>query len=100
SLPGLREALGLDESGSESRERVDAVEERARELLIALQAADWSPDAVDGLVERFAGQLFGDQGGDRESVGAVLRFAATEVVPRLRGTNIEIERVLHALNGG
>ncbi|WP_040796754.1 cobaltochelatase subunit CobN [Nocardia higoensis] len=100
SVPGLREALGLDESGSETRERVDAVEERARELLIALQAADWSPDAVDGMVERFAGQLFGDQGGDRESVGAVLRFAATEVVPRLRGTSIEIERVLHALNGG
>lgn len=100
SVPGLREALGLNESGSESRERVDVVEARARELLIALQAVDWSPDAVDGLVERFSGQLFGDQGGDRESVGAVLRFAATEVVPRLRGTNIEIERVLHALNGG
>ncbi|WP_280512317.1 cobaltochelatase subunit CobN [Nocardia farcinica] len=100
TVPGLREALGLDESGSESRERVDAVEERARELLLALQAADWSVDAVDGLIDRFAGQLFADAGGDRESVSAVLRFAATEVVPRLRGTGQEIARVLHALDGG
>lgn len=100
TVPGLREALGLDESGSESRERVDAVEERARELLLALQAADWSVDAVDGLIDRFAGQLFADAGGDRESVSAVLRFAAAEVVPRLRGTGQEIARVLHALDGG
>ncbi|PFX03323.1 Aerobic cobaltochelatase subunit CobN [Nocardia farcinica] len=100
TVPGLREALGLDESGSESRERVDAVEERARELLLALQAADWSVDAVDGLIDRFAGQLFADAGGGRESVSAVLRFAATEVVPRLRGTGQEIARVLHALDGG
>jgi len=100
TVPGLREALGLAEDGSETRERVDAVEERARELVTALQAADWAPGAVDGLVERFAGQLFGDRGGDRESVADVLRFAATEVVPRLRGTGVEIERVLHALNGG
>ncbi|MCZ9325544.1 cobaltochelatase subunit CobN [Nocardia farcinica] len=100
TVPGLREALGLDESGSESRERVDAVEGRARELLLALQAADWSVDAVDGLIDRFAGQLFADAGGDRESVSAVLRFAATEVVPRLRGTGQEIARVLHALDGG
>ncbi|WP_280475580.1 cobaltochelatase subunit CobN [Nocardia farcinica] len=100
TVPGLREALGLDESGSESRERVDAVEGRSRELLLALQAADWSVDAVDGLIDRFAGQLFADAGGDRESVSAVLRFAATEVVPRLRGTGQEIARVLHALDGG
>ena len=33
-------------------------------------------------------------------VAAVLRFAATEVVPRLAGTGAEIDRVLHALNGG
>ncbi|WP_225731778.1 MULTISPECIES: cobaltochelatase subunit CobN [unclassified Nocardia] len=87
NVPGLREALGLDESGAESRERVDAAEARARELVGALQAADWSVDAVAGLTES-------------EPVRAVLRFAATEVVPRLRQTGVEIERVLHALNGG
>ncbi|WP_159844204.1 cobaltochelatase subunit CobN [Nocardia sp. CY41] len=87
TVPGLREALGLDESGGEARERVDAAEERARALVGALQAADWSPDAVDGLT-------------DDPDVRRVLRFAATEVVPRLRQTGVEIERVLHALDGG
>ncbi|RBO94281.1 cobaltochelatase subunit CobN [Nocardia puris] len=93
NVPGLREALGLNESGGEARERVDAVEARARELLVALQAADWSVDAVDGLVAEFAGDA-------AEAVRPVLRFAATEVVPRLRQTSIEVERVLHALAGG
>ncbi|WP_216902694.1 cobaltochelatase subunit CobN, partial [Nocardia alni] len=50
--PGLREALGLDESGDESRERVDAAEKVARELVAALQAADWDVEAVDGITER------------------------------------------------
>ncbi|WP_278266026.1 cobaltochelatase subunit CobN [Nocardia sp. AG03] len=35
-----------------------------------------------------------------DAVKTVLRFAATEVVPRLRETSVEIARVLHALNGG
>lgn len=87
SVPGLREALGLDESGTEARERVDAVEGLARELVSALQASNWSPDAVDGIA-------------DNAEVRRVLRFAATEVVPRLRQTGAEIERVLHALDGG
>ncbi|MFE7799270.1 cobaltochelatase subunit CobN [Nocardia sp. NPDC057440] len=87
NVPGLREALGLDESGTEARERVDRVEAQARELVSALQATDWSADAVDTLT-------------DNPAVRQVLRFAATEVVPRLRQTGIEIDRVLHALNGG
>ncbi|MGW4092248.1 cobaltochelatase subunit CobN [Nocardia sp. NPDC004750] len=87
TVPGLREALGLDESGGEARERVDAVEARARALVAALQAADWSPEAVDGIA-------------DDPQVRLVLRFAATEVVPRLRQTGVEIDRVLHALDGG
>ncbi|MFQ6325269.1 cobaltochelatase subunit CobN [Nocardia sp. CWNU-33] len=87
NVPGLREALGLDESGTEARERVDRVEAQARELVSALQAADWSVDVVDTLT-------------DNPAARQVLRFAATEVVPRLRQTGIEIDRVLHALNGG
>ncbi|MEV6432394.1 cobaltochelatase subunit CobN [Nocardia sp. NPDC051463] len=87
NVPGLREALGLDESGTEARERVDRVEAQARELVSALQSTDWSVDAVDTLT-------------DNGTVRQVLRFAATEVVPRLRRTGIEIDRVLHALNGG
>ncbi|WP_328400506.1 cobaltochelatase subunit CobN [Nocardia sp. NBC_00403] len=87
NVPGLREALGLDESGTEARERVDRVEAQARGLVSALQAADWSVDVVDTLT-------------DNPAARQVLRFAATEVVPRLRQTGIEIDRVLHALNGG
>ncbi|MFD3595983.1 cobaltochelatase subunit CobN [Nocardia sp. NPDC058640] len=145
NVPGLREALGLSEAGDESRERVDVVEGRARELLGALQATDWSVDAVDQLVDDYAtailaggvddsataAGLVADQAdaaaddvaansatpatpadasspatgsvavsGRLQAVKAVLRFAATEVVPRLRETSIEITRILHALNGG
>ncbi|MGV9820509.1 cobaltochelatase subunit CobN [Nocardia xishanensis] len=108
SVPGLREALGLNESGGEARERVDLIEGRARELLGRLQAADWSVDAIDGLVAEFALDLVpsgaaavgGAEPGTAGAVRSVLRFAATEVVPRLRQTGVEIERVLHALNGG
>ncbi|WP_043652795.1 cobaltochelatase subunit CobN [Nocardia thailandica] len=128
NVPGLREALGLSESGDEARGRVDVIEARAREILGALQAADWSVDAVDGLVADFAAVVLdnGDAAGGTPglpaaadptdsaarapeaatdaarlaSVATVLRFAATEVVPRLRETSVEVDRVLHALNGG
>ena len=86
-VPGLREALGLSEAGDEARERVDAVEEHARALVAALQAAGWDADAADTLT-------------DNATVATILRFAATEIVPRLRQTDHELERVLHALNGG
>ncbi|MEU7144526.1 cobaltochelatase subunit CobN [Nocardia sp. NPDC046473] len=137
NVPGLREALGLDESGTEVRGRVDVVESQARGLVAALQSADWSADAVDRLVDEFADSLLATADGSRPTaqstaqaetsaaepsaaahpdlaeagavlsadprltaVRDVLRFAATEVVPRLRQTGIEIDRVLHALNGG
>ncbi|WP_446222693.1 cobaltochelatase subunit CobN [Nocardia sp. IBHARD005] len=107
NVPGLREALGLSEAGDESRERVDVVEARARELLGALQATDWSADAVETLVKDFATAILAggvsdaaDETARLAAVTTVLRFAATEVVPRLRETRIEIARVLHALNGG
>ncbi|MFD3702290.1 cobaltochelatase subunit CobN [Nocardia sp. NPDC058658] len=144
NVPGLREALGLSEAGDESRDRVDVVESRARELLGALQATDWSVDAVDRLVDDYATAILAGGvddsstapvsmdvsddaaesvtgaatpaalvnasaaaaagsvavSGRLEAVKTVLRFAATEVVPRLRETSIEITRILHALNGG
>ncbi|MQY17233.1 cobaltochelatase subunit CobN [Nocardia macrotermitis] len=98
-VPGLREALGLSESGDESRERVDAFEQRARELVSAMQESDWAVTEIDALTER----LLTDSGTDPERLDAVRRvlgFAATEVVPRLRQTGVEIARILHALNGG
>jgi cobaltochelatase CobN len=154
ALPGLREALGLNESaGSASRIEVDGVEARARALVIAMEEASWSPEAaravadtafsgiepdptetirptVDGgrrdgsTVDQVGSTVDGgrhdgstvDQvgstvdaggtvdagpvGGDREKVAAVLRFAATEIVPRLARTTEEIDAILHALDGG
>jgi len=87
SVPGLREALGLNEDGSAARGAVDDAEERARGLVAGLAERGWDPCAVAELT-------------DDPQVGAVLRFAAEEVVPRLAGTGGEIDRVLHALAGG
>ncbi|WP_405495686.1 cobaltochelatase subunit CobN [Nocardia sp. NBC_00511] len=106
NVPGLREALGLSEAGDESRERVDGFEKLARELVMTMQEVDWDVDSIDAVTETMlGGELAADAGisdvparlGD---VRRVLGFAATEVVPRLRQTGIEIARILHALNGG
>jgi cobaltochelatase CobN len=86
SVPGLRAALGLKE-GAEQVGAVDAVEARARALVERMDAADWSPDAVDALH-------------DDPEVRRVLRFAADQVVPRLERTTDELDAVLHALDGG
>ncbi|WP_236147532.1 cobaltochelatase subunit CobN [Mycolicibacterium sp. CH28] len=85
-LPGLRQALGLAEDGSDERTAVDEAEYTARDLLARLQATGWDPERADELT-------------DREAVARILRFAATEVVPRLAGTAAEIEQVLRALDG-
>ncbi|MFZ2511449.1 MAG: cobaltochelatase subunit CobN [Gordonia sp. (in: high G+C Gram-positive bacteria)] len=88
TLPGLREALGLNEESTDRRE-VDRVEAIARELVMACSASDWSTEAISVAAR-----------GHQQAVGDILRFAGTEVVPRLRATSCEIDRVLHALNGG
>ena len=85
-LPGLRQALGLAEDGSDERGRVDDIEERARDLLARLQATGWDAERVDELT-------------DEPAVARILRFAATEVVPRLAGTAREVDQVLRALEG-
>ncbi|MDH3023565.1 cobaltochelatase subunit CobN [Gordonia alkanivorans] len=89
ALPGLREALGLVEDGTAERGTVDTVEAQARELVAACAKDDWSEAAV---AEATAGLP--------DAVADVLRFAAGEVVPRLRQTTGEVPRVLHALDGG
>ncbi|MDT5174623.1 MAG: cobaltochelatase CobN [Mycobacterium sp.] len=86
ALPGLRQALGLAEDGTDERTSVDQAEAAARELVAGLQAAEWDPAATDRLT-------------DNADVAAVLRFAATEVVPRLAGTDAEIDQILRALDG-
>jgi cobaltochelatase CobN len=86
SVPGLRQALGLAEDGTDVRGAVDDAEEQARALVAALQETGWDPDLADQLT-------------DNPDVATVLRFAATEVVPRLAGTSSEIDQVLRALDG-
>ncbi|MFI6699176.1 cobaltochelatase subunit CobN [Streptomyces sp. NPDC050509] len=88
SLPGLREALGLDESAA-TRTAADDAEERARALVQAMEDAQWDPAAVAGVASGLGGP-----------VADILTFAAREVVPRLAGTVDEIENVVHALSGG
>lgn len=87
TVPGLRQALGLTEDGSDDRAAVDAAEAGARELVAALQEFGWDTGAVDRITEN-------------PEVARILRFAATEVVPRLAGTEYEIDQVLRALAGG
>ncbi|WP_201467292.1 cobaltochelatase subunit CobN [Janibacter melonis] len=95
SVPGLRAALGLSEDAGTVE--TDAVEGRARRLVEGLAAADWRPDAAAGVVARSEPDLDEDAA---SGVVAVLEFAATQVVPRLAGTERELAMVLHALDGG
>ncbi|MFG2554734.1 cobaltochelatase subunit CobN [Streptomyces sp. NPDC048581] len=85
ALPGLREALGLDESAA-TRTTADAAEEKARALIQAMEDAGWDPAAVPT-----------EHG---EQVAAILQFAAREVVPRLAATTDELDHTVHALEGG
>ena len=86
SLPGLRQALGLAEDGSDDRATVDEAESRARRLLAELQDLGWDSQRVHTITA--------DPG-----IAAILRFAADEVVPRLAATAGEIDQVLRALGG-
>jgi cobaltochelatase CobN len=90
-VPGLRAALGLADNAPLSD--VDVVETKARDLVEALAAADWSVGAIPQIVERIAGT-------SNDAAAAVLRFACQEVIPRLARTGEEITAILHALDGG
>ncbi|MCY0919897.1 cobaltochelatase subunit CobN [Streptomyces sp. H27-G5] len=87
ALPGLREALGLDESAA-TRTSADEAEETARALVQAMEDANWAPEAVASVAAAHSAD-----------VAAVLDFAAREVVPRLAGTTDEIAHVVSALDG-
>ncbi|WP_457027891.1 cobaltochelatase subunit CobN [Kitasatospora sp. P5_F3] len=88
ALPGLREALGLDEAAL-TLGATDAAEAQARALVEAMEAEDWAPSAVEKVAA-----------GLPDAVRDVLDFAAREVVPRLSATTDELDAVLHALGGG
>ncbi|MGA5133678.1 cobaltochelatase subunit CobN [Streptomyces olivoreticuli] len=88
ALPGLREALGLDESAA-TRTTADEAEERARALVQAMEDAGWDPAAVSRVAQ-----------GHPQEVADILDFAAREVVPRLAATTDELDHAVHALAGG
>ena len=71
---------------------VDRLEAAQMALLDALALSDWDVDAV----ERVCIDVLGHS---NAGVERALRFAAQEVVPRIRRTNEEIEHVLAALHG-
>ncbi|MDQ4115694.1 MAG: cobaltochelatase subunit CobN, partial [Actinomycetota bacterium] len=50
SAPGLRQALGLTEDGSESGARTDEVEHLARHLVAGMETAGWDPAAAPRVV--------------------------------------------------
>jgi cobaltochelatase CobN len=88
---GLRTALGLSDDAPTAE--VDALEARARQLVVALAASGWSVDAVPRIVDSI-------HAAQHEAVATALRFACREVVPRLAHTGDEITAILHALDGG
>ncbi|MBM0233363.1 cobaltochelatase subunit CobN [Micromonospora sp. STR1_7] len=119
ALPGLRQALaaayGLDEQellaspgqrivlptaltdavdgpAGTAADAVDLIEALARRLVVGMETLDWAVDAADAVVAEVTGQPIPD-------AGAVLRFAATELVPRLARTTDELTNTLGALDG-
>jgi cobaltochelatase CobN len=121
ALPGLRAALaaafGLDEkallaepgaritvpdalaapAGGPARtasDAIDLLEALARRLAEEMERRDWDAAAAEAVV---ADVLGGRQVPDAVRV---LRFAATELVPRLSRTTDEITHILRALRGG
>jgi cobaltochelatase CobN len=85
AVPGLRAALGLEDGMPTTA--VDAIERQARELVEAMDKADWDPAHAAAIAPD-------------DDVRRVLEFAATQVVPRLARTTDELAAVLHALDGG
>ena len=51
TVPGLRQALGLAEDGTDDRAAVDEAETRARALVAELQESGWDAAAVDRLTD-------------------------------------------------
>ncbi|MFZ0874743.1 MAG: cobaltochelatase subunit CobN [Pseudonocardiaceae bacterium] len=123
-LPGLRAAIaewiGLDEqvlleapgasvkapgqAVARASEVVDLLEATAATLLRYLAEPGpgrdpWTAGLAHDAVVECLGDLVGDAVRDSEGVEAVLRFACTELVPRLAGTPAEISNVLRALDG-
>jgi cobaltochelatase CobN len=71
---------------------LDRVDTLTGRLVDAVADAAWSAEAVDGIVARVLQR-------PADPVADVLRFACTEVVPRVRASAAEIDRLLSGLDG-
>jgi cobaltochelatase CobN len=98
-VPGLRcavgDAFGLDEPAlvaAGARDEVDRLEAAQMALLDALAECDWDAEQS----ERVCREVLGSS---HDGVERALRFAAREVVPRIRRTGEELTNVLGALRG-
>ncbi|MEU6846530.1 cobaltochelatase subunit CobN [Streptomyces sp. NPDC046716] len=102
ALPGLREALGLDESKA-TRTDADAAEATARALVEAMEAGGWDPEGVPAAMELASRGSAPDPAPQSpeglDLVADILTFAAREVVPRLDGTTAELDHSVRALEG-
>ncbi|MER7441245.1 cobaltochelatase subunit CobN [Micromonospora avicenniae] len=119
ALPGLRQALaagyGLDEAALlaapgerldvpaaltdtvagpavTAADAVDLIEALARRLVVGMETLGWDAEKADAVVAEVTGR-------DLPDATALLRFAATELVPRLDRTTDELAHTLAALDG-
>ncbi|WP_433111563.1 cobaltochelatase subunit CobN [Micromonospora sp. CA-246542] len=119
ALPGLRQALaaayGLDEQellatpgqrialpvaltdavdgpAGTAADVIDLIEALARRLVIGMETLGWTAETAEAVVAEVTGQPIPD-------AAKVLRFAATELVPRLERTTDELRNTLGALDG-
>ena len=92
----LREELrALDPAApaTTAADAVDRLEQLARSLVAAMDAAGWDPGKAAPVCAQVTGR-------DLPEVARVLAFAAEQVVPRLARTTDEITALLRGLGGG
>ncbi|MFY1615543.1 cobaltochelatase subunit CobN [Micromonospora sp. WMMD736] len=98
ATPGQRVALpaaltdAVDGPARTAADAIDLIEALARRLVIGMETLGWAVDAAETVVAEVTGQPIPD-------AAAVLRFAATELVPRLERTTDELRNTLGALDG-
>jgi len=92
-VPELTELAALaDLPAVTGADGIDLLEAIARKLVVGMETLSWSEEKVPVVIAEVLGRPSDD-------VETSLRFAATEVVPRLDRTGDELTNVLRALDG-
>jgi len=94
-LPGL--TAGAATAIETNAAALEAVQERMRELLRGLAAADFATAAVEHVIAR---TLPGARAEGLAMVRATATFVCERLIPALRRTDDELGNILHALDGG